>query len=130
MTAERRAIVSVEVAQIDALLARAEGLSMFTPEELKDAGNGAGRKARLAARLAAVLNHHDHSRIESPLRFVDGGQSWTFGGDNVLNGDLGSVRLENWVPIRVFARGHCMAQDEKVRDLGRRDETHEVEIKV
>jgi phosphopantetheinyl transferase (holo-ACP synthase) len=53
MTAERRAIASVEAAHLNVLLARSEVKSMFRPEELQDAGDGAGRAARLAARLAA-----------------------------------------------------------------------------
>jgi hypothetical protein len=92
--------------------------------------NRLGSFDQLACGFRAVLNQDDHPGIELPLRFVDGGQAWAFGSDDVLNGDLGTVRLKNGVSIGVFARGDRMAQNEEVGNLRRGDQTHEIEIKV
>jgi len=57
--------------------------------------NPFGSFDQVPTRLPAVLNHHHHPRVELPLRSVHGGQTRAFGGDHVLDGDLGSVYVGN-----------------------------------
>src|SRR5207245_9399087 len=78
----------------------------------------------------AVLNDDDHSSVELALRFVDAGKALAFGGYDVLNGYLGSVRLENRVLVGVFASGRQVAENEKVGDFSGRNEAHEIEVEV
>src|SRR5438552_11757920 len=72
---------------------------------------------QFASRFDAVLNDDDHSSVELALRFVDAGKALAFGGCDVLNGYLGSVRLENRVLVGVFASGKQVAENEKVGDF-------------
>src|SRR5438094_3755016 len=52
------------------------------------------------------------------------------GGYDVLNGYLGSVRLENRVLVGVFASGKQVAENEKVGDFSGRNQAHEIEVEV
>src|SRR5580692_10673634 len=76
---------------------------------------------QFASRFGAVLNDEDHSGVELALRFVDAGKALAFGGYDVLNGYLGSVALEDGVPICVFASGNQIAENEKVGDFSGRN---------
>lgn len=74
MDGERAAVASVGLAHMEALLATAEADSMFSAEELRDGGDGRGRVAALAARLAAkqaCLQLFPHDAASGAIGLVD-----------------------------------------------------------
>src|SRR5882762_5061299 len=85
---------------------------------------------QFASRFDAVLNDDDHSSVELALRFVDAGKALAFGGYDVLNGYLGSVRLENRVLVGVFASGNQVAENEKIGHFSGRNQAHEIEVEI
>jgi len=61
---------------------------------------------KLVAWALPVLDDNNNPSIELSLRVIHVGQTGSFHGDYVLNRHLRSVRLEDRVPVRVFAGCH------------------------
>ena len=58
------------------------------------------------------------------------GQSGALHGDDVLDGHLVAVGLEDGAAVGIAARGHEVAQDEEIGHFLGSDQAHEIEIEV
>src|SRR5688572_28059375 len=67
------------------------------------------------ARSLAVLDDHDDAGVEVLLRVVDVRAPRTLGGNDVRNGDLCPVSLEDWPALRIPSGGREVPKDEEVR---------------